>query len=156
MTVMLQLLVQFSAGDLLYFENFDDYNVYDAISEVSQAFDLWPVAGATDAYVSDGRSVWHELIENEDTDWRAYGRGVYGGLEGFNGQIQCSCAHRLFRYYNVQENIVVMIGLSSAAVLTASSRSQGSCPRWFQWARTKHLQLWGLQKSTMSSTLMPT
>ena len=43
-------------GQLLYEENFDSYNVGDAITQVSQAFDLWPVAGATDAFVSNDAS----------------------------------------------------------------------------------------------------
>ena len=101
-----------SAGDLLYFENFDDYNVGDAISEVSQAFDLWPVAGATDAYVSD------EAALSGTNSLKIEGQLTGGpmdvvltaGLEGiqsvkFNVLVPIGSSG----YYNVQENIVAAI-----------------------------------------------
>ena len=46
--------------DPLYSENFDGFASGDAITEVSQAFDLWPAAGATDAYVTNEAqlSIW--------------------------------------------------------------------------------------------------
>ena len=42
-----------SSQDLLYHENFDTYNNGDAITAVSQAFELWPGGDATDAFVTN-------------------------------------------------------------------------------------------------------
>ena len=98
-----------SSGAQLYFENFDAYGTGDAISLVSPVFELWPAAGATDAFVTD------EIQLSGSNALKIEGQLTGGpmdvvliaGLEGiqdvtFNVYVPQGSSG----YYNVQENVV--------------------------------------------------
>ena len=97
------------AQDPLYSENFDGFASGDAITEVSQAFDLWPAAGATDAYVTNEAQLSGAnslKIEGQLTGG-PMDIVLTAGLEGiqdvtFNLLVPPGSSG----YYNVQENII--------------------------------------------------
>ena len=97
------------AQDPLYSENFDGFASGDAISEVSQAFDLWPAAGATDAYVTNEAQLsgTNSLKIEGQLTGGPMDVVLTAGLEGiqdvtFNVLVPPGSSG----YYNVQENIV--------------------------------------------------
>ena len=96
-------------GQLLYEENFDSYNVGDAITQVSQAFDLWPVAGATDAFVSNDAS-WsgaNSLKIEGELIGGPMDVVLIAGLEGiYEFTFRLLVPPGASGYYNFQENIV--------------------------------------------------
>lgn len=97
------------AQDPLYSENFDGFASGDAITEVSQAFDLWPAAGATDAYVTNEAQLsgTNSLKIEGQLTGGPMDVVLTAGLEGiqdvtFNLLVPPGSSG----YYNVQENIV--------------------------------------------------
>jgi hypothetical protein len=95
--------------DPLYSENFDGYASGVAITEVSQAFDLWPAAGATDAFVTSEAQLsgTNSLKIEGQLTGGPMDVVLTAGLEGiqdvtFNVLVPPGSSG----YYNVQENIV--------------------------------------------------
>ena len=96
-------------GQLLFEETFESFNSGDAISLVSPVFELWPAAGATDAFVTDENQLSGSnslKIEGQLTGG-PMDVVLIAGLEGiqdvtFNVYVPQGSSG----YYNVQENIV--------------------------------------------------
>ena len=55
---------QFGARSIVVEETFESFNSGDAISLVSPVFELWPAAGATDAFVTDENQLSGATPEN--------------------------------------------------------------------------------------------
>lgn len=102
----------FSTGELLYFENFDSYASGDAISEVSQAFDLWPAEGVTDAYVTNEAQLsgTNSLKIEGQLTGGPMDVVLIAGLEGlYDVTVNLLVPFGYSGYYNVQENVVAGI-----------------------------------------------
>ena len=101
--------VSLANSQVLLTENFDSYENGAAITEVAQAFDLWPAAGATDAYVTN------EAQLSGTNSLKIEGQMTGGpmdvvltaGLEGIHDvTFHLLVPFGSSGYYNVQENIV--------------------------------------------------
>ena len=143
-----------SSGSLLYFEDFDAYNDGDAITEVSSFFQLWPAAGATDAYVSNEAS-WSGAYSLKLEGQLAGGpmdvvlsAGVVG-IQDVTIKVLVPAGYS--GYYNVQESVVAGVewafecnlgsdgNISFAVDLGAGGPEITAAYNYGNWIEIKHV-----------------
>ena len=98
-----------SSQDLLYHENFDTYNNGDAITAVSQAFELWPGGDATDAFVTNETqfSGANSLKIEGQLTGGPMDVVLKAGIEGaYDISFNLLVPFGSSGYYNFQENII--------------------------------------------------